>query len=179
MRRRQWRIVASHFSGGKSTSPTCPPVALQRFATQAVHVFKRRVSHVHAMRQLRIVTHVIDFHLASPVMLLTIQDRCSNDTFPEFRQWLALQHESRSSPLSGVTLPEFGAPNAPPRPNITVTAEVVVRFGTTMVLQPDDSFPRFPATQGEAAAVHFTLGETTVLCPDYTIPPHHDASRRR
>ena len=71
------------------------------------------------------------------------------------------------------------APNAPPRPNITVTAEVVVRFGTTMVLQPDDSFPRFPATQGEAAAVHFTLGETTVLCPDYTIPPHHDASRRR
>lgn len=129
--------------------------------------------------QLRIIASVIDLHRNSPAVLFVIQRQCNNASFPAWQEWL--QRNSRGPPASGVTMPGDNVTTTdpfPPRPNITVTAEVVVTFDTVMVLQPEDSFPRFPGTQGAAAAVHFTMAETQIPCPDYGTPQFREASRR-
>ena len=128
--------------------------------------------------QLRIVASVIDLHRNSPAVLFVIQRQCNNASFPAWQDWL--QRNSRGPPASGVTMPGDNTTVTeafPPRPNITVTADVVVTFDTVMVLQPEDSFPRFPGSQGAAAAVTFHLPRTQVPCPDSGTPQFREATR--
>lgn len=118
-------------------------------------------------------------HQQSPSFLIRLQSLCDNSSYPEWQAWLRRNHPD-AGPAGFTTLPPDSSDPIPvARPRLTLSADIAVRFGTFMVLQPEDSFPRFPGLASDGAPVRFQVPRFHVLCPDYATPQRKQAQRRR